>query len=106
MSNLAEYFAKNRYHPKWSIGDRVFGYYNKIPFIGSVGNDTLINETIGPQVSVHLDLPIKIDNIYRSFIIVKPKDLKRLMSMDDTEPLKLLEAGSIPVKRTKQKKEK
>mgnify|MGYP006288737737 CR=1 FL=1 len=106
MSNLAEYFAKNRYQPTWSIGDRVFGYHNKIPFIGTVGNDTLINYEIGPQVSIHLDLPIKIDNVYRTVIITKPKNLKRLMSMDDKEPLKLQEAGSIPVKRTKQKKEK
>lgn len=104
MSNLAEYFEKNRYKPKWSIGDRVFGYYDKIPFVGTVGNDTLINDTIGPQVSVHLDLPIKIDKSFKTIIIVKPKELKRLMSMDDKEPLKLPEAGSIPVKRTKQRK--
>ena len=78
MSSLAEYFAKNRYQAQWEIGDRVFGKYNKIPFIGSVGNDTLINEIEGPRVSVHLDLPICIDNIVRTVIIVKPTDIKRL----------------------------
>ena len=106
MSNLAAYFEANRYKPKWFIGDRVFGYYNGIPFIGTVGNDTLTSELEGPKVNVHLDLPMRVDKEYKSFIIVKPKDLKRLKSMDDEEPLKLPVAGSIPVKRTKQKKEK
>ena len=104
MGNLAEYFADNRYKPKWFIGDRVSGKYNGIPFIGTVGNDTVISEIIGPQVSVHLDLPMKIDKVYKTLIIVKPKDLKRLISMDETEPLKLQVAGSIPAKRTKQGK--
>ena len=102
MGNIAEYFEKNRYKPTWFIGDRVFGYYKKIPFIGTVGNDTVVSELEGPRVSVHLDLPIKVDKEYKTFIITKPKELKRLKSMDDTEPLKLQEAGSIPVKRTKQ----
>ena len=42
MASLAEYFEKNRYKPKYFLGDRVFGYWNKIPFIGTVGNDTVI----------------------------------------------------------------
>lgn len=76
MTSLAEYFAKNRYHPTYFIGDRVQGKWNGIPFRGTVGNDTLINEAEGPRVSVHLDLPIKFKNIVHNFIIVKPKDLK------------------------------
>ena len=78
MGSLAEYFDKNRYQAQWEIGDRVFGKYNKIPFVGTVGNDTLINEIEGPRVSIHLDLPIRIDNVVRTVIIVKPKDIKRL----------------------------
>lgn len=104
MPNYAEYFDKVCYKPTWFIGDRVFGKYKTIPFIGTVGNDTLISDVEGPRVSVHLDLPIKIDNKYNSLIIVKPKDIKRLKSMDDEEPLKLPKAGSIPAKRTKQGK--
>lgn len=104
MPNYAEYFEKVCYKPTWLIGDRVYGKYSKIPFVGTVGNDTLVSELEGPRVSVHLDLPMKVDKEYKTLIIVKPKDLKRLMSMDDTEPLKLQGAGSIPVKRTKQKK--
>jgi hypothetical protein len=74
--SLAEYFAKNRYQGKWQIGDRVTGKWNKIPFVGTVGNDTLINETEGPRVSVHLDLPIKHKDKVYNFIITSPKDLK------------------------------
>ena len=76
MSNLAEYFEKNRYQPKWTIGDRVQGTWNKIPFVGTVGNDTLINEIEGPRVSVHLELPIKHNKQVYNIIFVKPKDLK------------------------------
>jgi hypothetical protein len=83
MPNYAEYFERIAYKPTWFIGDRVFGYYKKIPFMGTVGNDTLINEIEGPRVSVFLDLPMKIDKEYKSIIIVKPKDLKRLKDLDD-----------------------
>lgn len=71
---LAEYFKANRYTPTWEIGDRVFGYYSGIPFIGSVGNDTQISEEEGPRVTIHLDLPID----KRTVIIVKPTALTRL----------------------------
>jgi hypothetical protein len=78
MANQTEYFRKKAYKPKYSIGDRVFGRYQKIPFIGTVGNDTIISEIEGPRISIHLDLPIRIDNVNRSVIIVKHKDVKRL----------------------------
>jgi hypothetical protein len=81
MGSLAEYFAANRYHGKWQLGDRVFGYWNKIPFVGSVGNDTLINELIGPQVSVHLDLPIKLTDKVHTVIIITGKDIKTLKKL-------------------------
>jgi len=76
MASLAEYFKANRYQAKYDIGDRVIGKWNKIPFVGSVGNDTLINEEEGPRVSVHLDLPIKYDGKVYTVIIVKHKDIK------------------------------
>ncbi len=60
----------------WFIGDRVQGTWNKIPFRGTVGNDTQINLVEGPRVSVHLDLPIKLDGRVHNFIFVKPKELK------------------------------
>ena len=83
MAGYAEYFERVCYKPTWFIGDRVFGKYKKIPFIGTVGNDTLINEIEGPRVSIFLDLPMKIDKEYKSIIIVKPKDLKRLKLLDN-----------------------
>ena len=76
MGNVADYFEKNRYHPKYHIGDRVFGYYQKIPFVGSVGNDRYINDIIGPEITIHLDLPMKTKDGIRNIIIVKHKDIK------------------------------
>jgi hypothetical protein len=80
---LSEYFSENRYKPKYQIGDRVFGKYNNIPFIGTVGNDTLVNESIGPYITIHLDLPIIIDKVSKLNIIVKHKDVKRLSKFDE-----------------------
>lgn len=76
MASLKEYFEKNAYQPKYHIGDRVFGKWNKIPFVGSVGNDRKINEERGPEITVHLDLPIKFDDKIYNVIIVKHKDVK------------------------------
>jgi hypothetical protein len=78
MGNQTDYFERIGYRPKYWIGDRVFGKWNKIPFIGTVGNDTKINDIEGPRISIHLDLPIKFnDNIHR-VIIVKHTDIKKL----------------------------
>jgi hypothetical protein len=76
MASLAEYFKLNRYQSVYDIGDRVIGKWNKIPFVGTVGNDTQINEIEGPRISVHLDLPIKFENTIYNVIIVKHKDIK------------------------------
>ena len=76
MPSLAEYFNKNRYKPKWLIGDRVEGKWNGIPFVGSVGNDTLVNETEGPRVSVFVDLPILHEGKIYNIITTTPKQLK------------------------------
>lgn len=77
MGNLAEYFAKNRYQAKYQIGDRVFGYFNKIPFVGTVGNDRVVSEEQGPHLTVHLDLPLKYkDRVYTLLLDVKHRDVK------------------------------
>ena len=76
MANLSDYFGRNRYQPKYVIGDRVFGYWNKIPFAGTVGNDTLISPVEGPRISVHLDLPIQHDGVVKTMLIVKHKDVR------------------------------
>ena len=74
--NYAEYFASIAYKPKYFLGDRVFGYFNKVPFIGSVGNDRRISEVEGPTITIHLDLPMKVDNVVRNVIVCKHKDIK------------------------------
>jgi len=83
MGNQTDYFERIGYWPTWFLGDRVFGKWNKIPFVGTVGNDTVINEIEGPRISIHLDLPMKVDKEYRSVVIVKHKDIKRLILMDE-----------------------
>jgi hypothetical protein len=88
MGSQTDYFNRIGYKHTYDIGDRVIGRYKKIPFVGTVGNDRLINHTDGPEITIHLDLPMKVDNVYKLFIIVKHKDIKRLKSMDDEEPLK------------------
>jgi hypothetical protein len=78
MGTQTDYFERIGYKPKYFLGDRVFGKWNKIPFIGSVGNDTVINLVEGPRISIHLDLPIRFKGIIYNVIIVKHKDITRL----------------------------
>lgn len=77
MGNLTDYFAKIGYKHTYDIGDRVQGKWNGIPFVGSVGNDRLVDPDRGPEVTIHLDLPIKHDDKIHHIIIVKHKDIKR-----------------------------
>jgi hypothetical protein len=78
MANQTDYFNQIGYKPKYHLGDRVFGHWNKIPFIGSVGNDTVISELEGPRITIHLDLPIKFQNKINNIVVVKHKDIKPL----------------------------
>jgi hypothetical protein len=81
MGSLTDYFNEKGYKPKYHLGDRVFGHWNKIPFVGTVGNDTVISEALGPQISIHLDLPIQFRDRTHNIIIVKHKDVKKLVEM-------------------------
>lgn len=83
MGNQTDYFERIGYRGKYQIGDRVFGHYQKIPFVGSVGNDRLINYTIGPEITIHLDLPMRTKDGIKTMIIVKHKDIKRLIDLDE-----------------------
>lgn len=82
MGNQTDYFNQIGYKPTYFIGDRVFGRWNGIPFIGSVGNDTVINLEQGPRISVQVDLPIRFEDRCYSIIIVKHKDIKLLKDYD------------------------
>jgi len=44
MRNQAEYFKENRHVAKYEFGERIFGYWNSIPFVGTIGNDTVIKK--------------------------------------------------------------
>jgi hypothetical protein len=76
VGTQTDYFNRVGYRPTYFIGDRVFGKWNKIPFVGTVGNDTMISEIEGPRISVHLDLPIKFQDRVHTIIFVKHKDIK------------------------------
>lgn len=78
MGNQTDYFERIGYQPKYRMGDRVTGLWNKIPFAGTVGNDTQISEVEGPYVNVHLDLPIKYQNRIYNIIKLKHRDVKVL----------------------------
>lgn len=74
MGNLSEYFDAKAYKAKYNIGDRVRGSWNKIPFVGSVGNDSCI-DGVNARVSIHLDLPIKYADRVHNVIIVTHKEI-------------------------------
>lgn len=76
MPSLAEYFERTAYKSVWSIGDRITGKWNGIPFVGTVGNDTQLNLVDGPYISVHLDLPIKFEETVYNHIRAKHKDVR------------------------------
>jgi hypothetical protein len=78
MASLSDYFEKNAYKPKYFLGDRVYGKFHSIPFIGTVGNDRVINLD-GPEITIHLDLPMKHNGELKNFIIVKHKDIKQIL---------------------------
>ena len=81
MPSLTEYFEKNTYKAKYEFGTRVFGRWNKIPFMGTIYTDTVVSNEQGPRLSIHLDLPIKFENKVYNIIIDTHKsfkDIKRL----------------------------
>jgi hypothetical protein len=81
MGTQTDYFNRIGYKPKYSIGDRVFGFWKKIPFVGTVGNDRCI-DGVNPEITIHLDLPIRLTGQLYSFIIVKHKDIKPLKEIE------------------------
>lgn len=75
MASLAEYFAKRDADlpkAKFEIGDRVFGFWNKLPVAGSVLRD------VEAEVLIQADLPIKYKDGYFTILTLKQKDVKLL----------------------------
>jgi hypothetical protein len=80
MGNQTDYFNRIGYWPTYHIGDRVFGRWHRIPFVGTVGNDRLVNQN-GPEITVHLDLPIRYQDQTYNMLIVKHQDIKPLKEL-------------------------
>lgn len=76
MGSQTDYFNRIGYKHTYDIGDRVIGKWNRIPFVGTVGNDRKINDITGPEVTVHLDLPLQYQGQVYNFLIVKHRDIK------------------------------
>ena len=91
MGTQTDYFDRIGYKHTYDIGDRVIGKYNKVPFVGTVGNDRLINYNDGPEITIHLDLPILVDKVPKMFIIVKHKDVRRLKELKFDTDKKVLD---------------
>jgi hypothetical protein len=74
---LSEYFELHRPKARYQFGDRVHGVYKGVPFVGTCGGDVMVNEDIGPLVTVFIDLPLKAqDQWHTTFIKAKYKDIK------------------------------
>ena len=82
MGTLTDYFDKIGHKPKWHIGDRVSGVWNGVPFVGSVGSESLVDPDFGPRVTVMPDLPIRLEDKNHNVIVLKPHELKRLKNYD------------------------
>ena len=78
MATQTDYFNSIGYKHTYDIGDRVIGQWHGIPFVGTVGNDRLINHVDGPEINIHLDLPLRYQDQYYQFIIVKHNQVRIL----------------------------
>lgn len=85
MGSLTDYFEARAYRPRFHLGDRVFGHYKKIPFIGSVGVERVVSSQRGPEVAVMLDLPLHYQGQFLKIVTVKPRDIKPLVRFDEEE---------------------
>jgi hypothetical protein len=78
MGRQSDWFNAIGYKHTYELGDRIMGLWNGIPFVGSVGNDRLVNDINGPEITVHLDLPIRFEDKIHRIIIIKHADVVRL----------------------------
>jgi hypothetical protein len=82
MGIQTDYFDRIGYKPTYFIGDRVIGKWNKIPFVGTVGNDRQINLINGPEIVIFLDLPLHYQDQCYQILIVKHKQVRKLPELD------------------------
>jgi hypothetical protein len=78
MASLTDYFARKNAdapRPKFTLGDRVFGRREKIPFVGSVLRE------IESLVMIQTDLPVVFEGEVCNILSVKQSDIIRLVEM-------------------------
>lgn len=78
MPQIKDYFEKLdslKPKPKWVCGDRVSGKLGKILVVGMVIREDYCDRSL---VLVHLDLPVKEDDVYRWVLFIPSKSMKRL----------------------------
>lgn len=102
MTSYAEYFKKVTYKPKFFIGDRVIGKYQKLPFIGTVANDFLTDPEIGPKVIVFLDLPLKTKSGVLTMITVKPRDIQKLVAANNNNDAHIPKSSKVRNSKAKE----
>ena len=88
MGTQTDYFNRIAYKHTYDIGDRVEGKWNGIPFVGSVGNDRFVSEYDGPEVTIHLDLPIIYKGKRHNILVVKHKQIRRRNEQGTTEKVR------------------
>jgi len=81
MASMREYFDLNRYKPKYEFGTRIYAKWNKIPFVGTVYNDSVVSEVDGPKLSIHLDLPLVYKDKVYNYLNVKISDVKDIKKL-------------------------
>lgn len=78
MASLTDYFARKNADappPKFTLGDRVFGRREKIPFVGTVLRE------IESLVMIQTDLPVVFEGQVCNILSVKQSDIIRLVEM-------------------------
>jgi len=78
MVTQSDYFEKHAYKAKYEFMARVEGKYKNIPFVGSVGQDTVRSVDEGPIYIIHLDLPMKVGTEYINMLHCKHSEIKGL----------------------------
>lgn len=81
MDSFTRYFVDRAYQPTYYPGDRVFGRYHDVPFIGTVGNDTVFTESEGPVLIINVDLPLKYQGKYHTIVKVRHSEVKPLKAL-------------------------
>lgn len=78
MASMKDYFQRrdaDKPAPKWVYGDRVSGKIGKMLVIGMVVREDYTDPS---KVLCHLDLPVKVDGVYRWVTFVPSRGMKRL----------------------------